>query len=214
MLSRVYCPSVILSYRSAMPNLSSLSTDLTISHPPSDLYTSHVGQARGKDGPSLNALGTLCVAGLPSSIEELLNGTGISSPTLHTASLTIFAHEYDKDGGRRCVALLSARFAASLHAVPVQYTRTTDRTPTDGRPFAQYARPLFPLRGLREDGYCGRTNDAAIGGNGDAAVCYCRYRYATRGRRRTVRSTECHGRLCAASFAHSSPHSASRSPFH
>ncbi|KAI0672395.1 hypothetical protein C8Q78DRAFT_990844 [Trametes maxima] len=140
--------AVILSYCSAMPNLSSLSADLTGSHPPSDLYASHIGQARGKDGPSLNALQILRVAGSPSSIEELFNG--ISSPTLHAASLAISTHEHDNDGGRRCVAHLSARFAASLHTVRVQYTRMADRTPTDARPFAQYARPLFLLRGLRE----------------------------------------------------------------
>ncbi|KAI0643820.1 hypothetical protein C8Q79DRAFT_928299 [Trametes meyenii] len=142
--------AVILSYCSAMPNLSSLSADLTHSHSSSDVYPSLIDRAQGKDGPSLDTLQVIRVAGSPSSIEELL--AGVSSPTLHTASLTVSAHEHDASGGGRCAAVLGTRFAASLHTVRVRYTLragTGGRAPTDARAFAHYARPLFPLRGLR-----------------------------------------------------------------
>ncbi|KAI0327506.1 hypothetical protein GY45DRAFT_1327509 [Cubamyces sp. BRFM 1775] len=132
--------STILSYCAMMPRLSSLSVDLTQS-------PTHLGGFSSDS--SLEALEVLHVAGPPSPIEELINA--VRSPSLRSAHLSILIPEHDRDGGARCVATLSARFATSIDTVFVEYKRSADRlAPHAPRAFSHYAQPLLSLRGLRK----------------------------------------------------------------
>ncbi|KAH9903500.1 hypothetical protein C8Q73DRAFT_55655 [Cubamyces lactineus] len=134
--------SVILSYCATMPNLSTLSMDLTQS-------PAHLGVPPQVHDSSLGALQVLRVAGPPSPIEEFINA--VQSPSLRSAHLSILVPEHDRDGGARCVATLAARFATSLDTLRVEYKRPADRlAPPAPRAFSHYAQPLLSLRGLRK----------------------------------------------------------------
>ncbi|KAI0356991.1 hypothetical protein OH77DRAFT_187499 [Trametes cingulata] len=138
--------SVILSYCAAMPNLSSLSVDLTRCNTNLHLASHKV---RPQDEPTLHALEVLRVVGTPSCIEELL--CAVDSPRLRSVSISLSIPEHDRTGGTRGLGLLGSRFSASLQTVRVHYKRTSARAAAaHARPFAQYAQPLLPLRNTRE----------------------------------------------------------------
>ncbi|KAI8989193.1 hypothetical protein BD414DRAFT_329184 [Trametes punicea] len=140
--------SAILSYCATMPNLSSLSVDLT--HSPVSFATFGKGRHMLHAHESaLSSLQVLRVAGTPAPIEELI--LAVQSPSLRSISLSVTVPEHDRDGGARCVGLLTSRFAASLDTVRVEYRRPTERLPPPApRSFTHYAQPLFVLRGLRK----------------------------------------------------------------
>ncbi|KAI9056431.1 hypothetical protein FKP32DRAFT_1682376 [Trametes sanguinea] len=140
--------SAIIAYCSAMPNLSSLSVDLSRSDTAFGTYLGrHNTPTYGV--PPLQALQSLRIVGAPAAIEELLEG--IRSPSLRSAKLCVASPEHDREGGARCVSLLTTRFANSLESVRVEYKRSSaGRAQTNApRPFSRFIRPLLAASHLR-----------------------------------------------------------------
>ncbi|KAH9848624.1 hypothetical protein C2E23DRAFT_888881 [Lenzites betulinus] len=141
--------SEIVSYCAAMPTLSTLSVDLTNSRASASGLTHgrSSGTVHSESDLALHTLQELRVIGAPSTIAALLHAVHPDSPLQRVAlSISIPASDPDSDSGPRCAELLATRFARTLRSVRVQYARQASRATA----FAHYARPLLPLRGLRE----------------------------------------------------------------
>ncbi|KAI1792776.1 hypothetical protein LXA43DRAFT_887016 [Ganoderma leucocontextum] len=140
--------SVVVSYCSRMPLLASLSVVFRRSWGMESVPARSQRGDQCQDPPRLSALEVLRIAGAPLDIEGILRA--VDSPALHTVALSVSIPDDDTDGWTRCASLLSVRFSQSLRTVHTECTRSGTVVPSHARPFAQYARPLLPLRLLHD----------------------------------------------------------------
>lgn len=149
-------PSLILIQCAEIPRLESLSLafrDSVGAGAPSahgSGLAAPIPEEHKRDGAApltLSALRTLRASGGAWQIEQVL--AAISSPLLHTASLAVIVPDGDADGWTRVSALLTARFAASLHTLRAEVTRLSARASGQSYALAQAVQQLLPLRELR-----------------------------------------------------------------
>ena len=147
-------PSVVLARCTGMPNLELLSLAFSNSRatvlPPamsSPVIGSGLQGGSTDSTPTLDALVSLHASGAPSQIEQLL--AAITSSSFHSATLSVSVPEGDSDGWTRICALLSSRFASSLHTLRAECTRTDTYVTSQPRSFANMVMPLLLLPALR-----------------------------------------------------------------